>query len=554
VTGRGAVLALLALALVAGPVAGQPQAPFLVGTARVSADPPPPYDGVCIGGYGAFCTRPMTEVRDPLFGRAIAVTGDGGAGDTMVLVLTNAVGLFAAYKPSQGPNGIYDIRQAIAERIPVPADHVVVQSDHSHAAPDTIGIWGGVTAEYMTLMREAAVESAVLAYERRVPATLSVAAVLGPPIESSYSTGVNAVTDDEWRVLFADAVDGSGRIATVVNYAPHATVLGSSNEGGASGDWTSWVDQEAEAMFGGAGFGTVASLGAQDWNKTGDTDEDREADARVRIRDLLAAADDAAEPVTGTTVAVDSVFIREQLAQPVLVANLLPGVPGGPIEEGEVRIDRSIEPPWLTGTIIGTFAGAARVGDVFLALVPGEAFPHIQFHLRDEGGVTGPQAHFMLGATNDFLGYMVESLESYQQALTTGAAFLAGCPENDIRDPVVPDDACSDHWTLMVSPTIGTHVLCTVQDAADRIGFTTGPRADACALLTLLDGASPPAEGAGTDAPPQPQPTSPTATPTRSPNPAPTAPPADPGLPATGGGLAAAAVLTAIAVMTRRRR
>jgi hypothetical protein len=46
----------------------------------------------------------------------------------------------------------------------------------------------------------------------------------------------------------------------------------------------------------------------------------------------------------------------------------------------------------------------------------------------------------------------------------------------------------------MVSPTIGTHVACTIQDAAREIGFGQGRRDDACAPLTALDGVDAPQE------------------------------------------------------------
>ncbi len=115
---------------------------FLVGAAKVSTDPA---EKVCLGGYGdcggADGGRTMTHVKDPMFARAIAF-GDSKGG-SFVLVHTTNVGLFASYKTIAGV-GLYHARQAIAAKTGVPADHVVIQSDHSHAGPDTIGIWGGV--------------------------------------------------------------------------------------------------------------------------------------------------------------------------------------------------------------------------------------------------------------------------------------------------------------------------------------------------------------------------------------------------------------------------
>ncbi|HEX8648244.1 MAG TPA: hypothetical protein VF715_15225, partial [Thermoleophilaceae bacterium] len=57
------------------------------------------------------------------------------------------------------------------------------------------------------------------------------------------------------------------------------------------------------------------------------------------------------------------------------------------------------------------------------------------------------------------------------------------------------DPACPDHWTLMVSPTIGTHVACTIQDAGEALGFEVRTRDPECAALTAADGVGAPPEG-----------------------------------------------------------
>lgn len=467
------------------------KAGFLVGAAAVSHDPPAPYDGtVCIGGYGGQCSRAMREVKDPMFARAVAFTGDRGAGDTAIVITTTSIGLFVAYKPENGGgNGIYDIRQEIAQRIPVPADHIVIQSDHSHAGPDVIGLWGGVPKWYMELQRKAVVDAAVQAYAARQPARLSVASITGPPTKSSYSSGVNAERDDEFRLLVADSKEGE-RLFTLVNYSPHATVLGSDNKTGTSGDWTAWAAQEAEAAYGGFGMGAIGSIGSTDWNKIGKTGADREAEARERLRTLMGSATAALQPVLDSTVGIQSTFIREQLTQPILGLNYVPGVIGL-LGQGELRIDRAITPPWYSGAVVGTYAGALRLGDVFVALAPGEVFPKVNRNLRES--ITA-QDHFFLGAANDFLGYMVDGEDAYLQTLQEGATFLAGCPEEEL---IGGDPACPDHWTLMVSPTIGTHVQCTAQDAAEQLGMTVSKRNSRCGELTALDGVAAPAEAPG---------------------------------------------------------
>ena len=110
--------------------------------------------------------------------------------------------------------------------------------------------------------------------------------------------------------------------------------------------------------------------------------------------------------------------------------------------------------------------------------------------------MSGARTWFHLGSTNDFLGYMVRPIEHYTQPLVEGAGFLLGCPEEEVLATagVAFDPACTDHWTLMVSPTIGTHVSCTIQDAGAALGFPRGRRDSTCAPLTATDGVGAPAE------------------------------------------------------------
>jgi hypothetical protein len=490
---------LAAVAALAGLVAALPgaahakPATFEVGAAKALTNPPAG-ERLCLGGYGS-CPdgegRTMTGIRDDMYARALAVSAQGKG---LILVHTTNIGFFASYKAAGV--GVYHLRQAVARRTGVPADHVVVQADHSHSAPDTIGIWGGVPESWLRSMQAQAVDAAVRAWQARRPARVYAGTADGPGITSSYANEPNLSTDDEFRLLWAVDRRTKARIATLSNYSPHATVLGSDNTG-ASGDWPEWAAQIAEQRFGGTGLGGVGTLGREDFGADESQGLDHaEAQARARLDRMITDATAAgAEVPPAGGVAVRSVFISEPVAQPVLHLNQLPE---GAVDAGgyDISIDRDTRAPWVRGGVLGTYAGAARIGDVFLGMSPGEPFPQIQEYLRDDGGVAGARMYLHLGATNDFLGYMVRPVDHYPQVLTEGAGYLLGCPEEEVlvRTGLPYDEACTDHWTLMVSPTIGTHVACTIQDAAVSLGFGRGPRDGACGPLTALDGVGAPPE------------------------------------------------------------
>jgi hypothetical protein len=496
VTGRLAAAAALAALMLPGAAQARPAPTFEVGAAKALTNPPMG-ERLCLGGYGS-CPdgegRTMTGVRDDMYARALAISAQG---EGLILVHTTNIGFFASYKAAGA--GIYHLRQEVARRTGVPAGSVIVQADHSHSAPDTIGIWGGVPESWLRFLQAQAVEAAVQAWQARRPARVYAGTADGPGITSSYASEPNVSTDDEFRLLWAVDRRTKRRIATLANYSPHATVLGSANTG-ASGDWPEWAAQLAEQRFGGTGLGGVGTLGREDFGADESQGLDHaEAEARARLDRMLTDATAAgAEVPPAGGVGVRSVFITEPIAQPVLHLNLMPE---GAVDAGgyDISIDRDTRAPWLRGGTVGTYAGAARIGDVFLGLSPGEPFPQIQEYLRDDGGVTGARMWFHLGATNDFLGYMVRPVDAYPQVLTEGAGYLIGCPEEEVlvRTGLPYDEACTDHWTLMVSPTIGTHVACTIQDAAAGLGFGRGPRDDGCGPLTALDGVGAPPEANG---------------------------------------------------------
>ncbi len=490
-------------------------APFLVGTAKSNHDPQAP---LCVGGGASFCGRKVDPaatgaIRDTLWARAVAITGSND--QTFILITTTNIGYFLAYKEGEGAgSGIYDMRLRIAEATGVPSTHIVVVSDHSHNGPDTVGIWGGVDADYKAITADAVVDAAIRAYTGRKPAILRAAAINQnenpvpgvPRLDSSYNTApgldpANGNPSNEFRVLVADAADSGERLLTLMNYGPHATVINGVAKDQVSGDWAAWGPQEAEALFGGFGLAAIGSVGSTDWNKVGGEAEEREGEARQRLRLLLSTAQDHLQTVTGDTVQIESVFIRELITQPVLLANYKPRAPtdsaDSPLQHQDIRIDRALTPPFLQGALFGTYVSAIRIGDLFISTFPGEPFGELEYALNGGGGVQGPRQHFLLGAANDFFGYMTFRDETYQQAFATGATWIAGCPEQEyIYDPLGQDydGACSDHWSLMVSPTIGQHIVCTLQNAAEAIGFTAGDQAANCSALTALDGLAPPTE------------------------------------------------------------
>jgi hypothetical protein len=552
-----------------------PKSPFKVGASRVDSTPT---ESLCTGGYGIFCGWYATASRpnaiggqDTLFTRAMVVSRESIATEpeqSVVIITTSAIGVFAAYKDEVTTDGrvlkrsgLYDTRVRLAEALGIPVDRIFIQSDHSHRAPDTIGIWGGVPASFYSRLQQDMLTAAKQAWQQRQPAELYVGAIDGDKIacpaqyfidananlgksklprctvKSLYNFDPNKWVDDEFRVLEARHPDTGARIATFINYSPHATVLDDTGDAVFSGDWTGW----AAAMLdkdGAVGLATVGTLGRTDFKSENDEGDGtvrnlaREKSARARLRyflDSLYHSESAMTVVAGVKpfvrvkgdrIASAEWFIRETVTNPIFFGNYAPfvGIPGrGYPSDTQASIDRAILPPFLSGNLLGTFAGAFRIGDLFFGTAPGEEFPNAQQQLRDAGGVGGAQMHFFLGATNDFLGYMGPA-SSYDQVVAQGATYFF-CPpgefESNGRDVLSPitsplgyeagrlmdEGSCPDHFVLMSSPHIGDHVACSIQKASARIGFTAGELPPQCQLLTATDDVLSPSQSVGAQLP-----------------------------------------------------
>lgn len=441
------------LAFSAGCSDGDPAPSLLVGAAKRDITPTavtaPPDGSVFLGGYGFGPERSSTGVLEPIFVRAFVVSGPQG---TVAFAQNETQGAFATYK--EGPYGLIDVGEAVeaATGGAIPRSHVIVGSDHSHAGPDTTGVWGGLPESYLAFLHDQTVGAIVDAYESREQANLWTGAIDATDlIRSQFDQPPNDVVDGELRVLVATEPSGAARpIAALINYAAHATVMGSGNTL-ISGDWPSIVSDGVERTLGiDTAVVMVADVGRTQPQRDlggGESDEERlrSYGALVEERALLAIAD--LTPVEGVEVTAAQRFLREPYANPLNPIGLLASV-----------ISRSDAAPWLSDETIGTVVSAARVGNVLFAAVPGEGYPAIQLAMQER---VGASQHFFFGLANDQLGYLIAPEEGYPD-------ILAAAPDND-------------NAVFNVSPRIGDHIQCALLAAAEEIGFAVTPDVDRCA-------------------------------------------------------------------------
>jgi hypothetical protein len=464
----------------AAPAAGKPRPPkgkepagYSVGIAQRSINPDT--DGtfagrpVYLGGYGIGGSTPISEGRSAtgILGdgpsvRAFAVADRGG--DVFAIADIETQGWFVAIKDL--PYGLLDMREAVEERTggELDAEHVVIQSDHSHSGADAMGVWGGVPPEYLRYMAQQTEDAIVEAYESMRPGRLYYGTAPGRDLLSNQfgydAAHGNDTMDSDVRVL--QARDKKGRpFATLLNFSAHSTVLGSSNTK-ISGDWPQLANPLLEQRFGGEAMTVVGTLGRTQPGDRGCTDPtatDEDAQNLCKLHDYasrvvdraeLAAA--AAKPLGGDpSVAARSYLIQDVTSSPLLLGLLYGGAPIG------IPLNRAITPPWIAGNVIGTVTASARIGDVLLSSGPGEMYPQIPLKVA----ATVPARGYMTaGLANDQLGYLIAPYESYPEPIRR--SFF-----NEAGDEVSPID--NDNYFFNVSHTMGERVTCSLLRGAGEV-------------------------------------------------------------------------------------
>ncbi len=477
---------VLVLAAQATAAAAKPVQPYLVGAASRSINPDA--DGtfagkpVYLGGYGIGGGSPVFEGRP-----ATGVLGEGLSVDAFavsdrrtpfVIADVESQGWFVAVK--NGPYGLLDMRKEVERRTggALPAENVVIQSNHSHSGPDPLGVWGGVPEEYLAYVTERTVDAIVAAYQSMVPATLYYGTADGRDLLSNQFDydEANKVVDSDVRVL--QARDGKKPLFTLLNFSAHSTVLGSSNTK-ASGDWTQAANPLLEQRFGGRAVTVVATLGRTQPADRGCADPGavtEEAqdlckihDYAARVVERAAQAAASAQPLGGPANVAARSYLVEDAATSALILGL--EYAGGTFG---VPLNRAMTPPWLTGNVLGSVTATARIGDVLLSAGPGEMYPQIAAKVAE---LVPARGHMTAGLAGDQLGYLIAPFEAYPEPVRR--SFF-----NQRGDEVSPID--NDNYFFNVSHTMGERVTCSLLRGAGEtagLGMAYRQGYDRCPLF-----------------------------------------------------------------------
>ena len=432
----------------------------------------------CPSGASAVCLTPR-NARGVMDGPHVAVRASviSNGKRSLAFAQLDTQGMFAAYKANTvtgaaRPYGIDDVRSAVARKTGggLAFADITISGDHSHAGQDLIGVWGFVPDDYLAFVKAQAVKALMTAFANRQPATISEGAVQTPgPCDPNRIlndqfdciAAPNNVMDSELRTMQARASSDGHVIATIVNFAAHATVMGGGNNL-LSPDWPGVVAQKVQDKYGGVGLTVVSDVGRSQPNRGDCTAADktsgqylidaRQPDDSCRLAKysslVLGFVDQSVanqSPLTQGTVDGQELFIHDPASNlGILALNYGGQLVGAPVA-------RASGPPYAIGNVIGTWVGVYRVGDIVITTNPGEAYPNIRQQFM--AAIPGARRYWTTGLSNDQLGYLVAPFPSaYPQVIIKGAQG-------------------NDNILFNVSQTIGDHVMCTQVKGAVAMGL-----------------------------------------------------------------------------------
>ncbi|HOW69497.1 MAG TPA: neutral/alkaline non-lysosomal ceramidase N-terminal domain-containing protein [Phycisphaerae bacterium] len=409
-------------------------------TPKVAPDAPP----VWLAGYGP--GRQAEAVHDDIYARATVIS-DGKY--TVAIVACDLIGLFR--------EDVLRIRKDVDQlQLKPPIDYVLVSSTHTHAGPDTVGLWGpigrtGVNAEHLKQVRAACVEVTRHAHAAMRPATLRIAhADVNEMAQLIGDSRQPIVIDSQLTVV--QAKDETGRvIVTWVNMPCHPEVLGSRNKQ-LSSDFPSTERKHLEEKFGGTAIhntGTVGGLLAPREPKTHPitnqpipTEPIEQMMAYGRLigtiaERALAKSVPLAGPIRADAkelliplwnpmyrLGAQMSILRRQVFDEKGERTSIPATAPAPATPDAASADAPRTAPTGPEFFLKTEVARLTIGDLEIAAIPGEIYPELTLGKiqapQDPGadfqgapqepsvfGLMRGQHRMLVGLANDEIGYIL---------------------------------------------------------------------------------------------------------------------------------------------------
>ena len=401
---------------------------------------------VYLAGFGH--NRVASGVHDDLFVRCLVL---GVAKQTLVICSADLIGLFY--------DDVLTIRRKFQQKAHA-ASFLIVASTHTHAGPDTLGLYGpkplqtGIDRKYLDWVDERIATTATDAVRAMQPARLELGRDDHPLLALLQGVDRPPTVKDPFLFVLRLVARSTGQtIATLVNWSDHPEILGRKNTE-ITADYPHWVRVYLEKQLGGVALflsgsiGKVSPLGDQVAlldPETGKTTEDgtwRKAELLgTEIGRLAERARKSAVQVNVDLLSIKTDIVFVPMHNSLFRAAEAAGVFAGrkplytngkldpAIEKHDLpnvgRVDYSIGNDIQTEVdYIQLRSGGATVAEI--VTIPGEIYPElVNGGMERYAGADYPNApfepvlreqlkttyQFIFGLGNDEIGYLIPKAE-----------------------------------------------------------------------------------------------------------------------------------------------
>lgn len=310
-----------------------------------------------------------------------------------------------------GSGTVDDIRQALSDFCgEVGCVSVNVYATHTHAGIDTLGLWGkvaidGKNTDYMENLITAAVDAAKLAYEDRTIGELYYGST--EPKDILHDSREPIEYDPMLHQIRFKSNDASANGIRLLSYAAHAESLRGDNTL-LSADFPGALADEIKRSTGDDVMYMPAAIGGLIMTKElvepFDAVENMRKTAELLATSVLSIKD---EEKLDPSLSISSMEIDLPLDNTYFFFGKFLGILNNEISSGESE----------TGYMLQSELGVLKLGNVALALIPGEIFPELVSGngLGDEDPESlesiakrcGIEKLLIVGLCNDEIGYIV---------------------------------------------------------------------------------------------------------------------------------------------------
>ena len=374
------------------------------GVGKANITPPV---GTPLAGYGARRGAPSTGVHDPTEARALII--DNGV-EKIAFVSVDHLGF---------DHGMVErIRVIASEATHILPDHIFVMSSHTHSGGgsfmEMLPLLANVLAgkfdpKVRSLYEEKTADGIIAANKTMKPVRVAFGSGEARGISRFRSTWPpDGPVDPEVGVIRIDSIATGKPMAVLMNFAAHPTVLGPENMtysadfvGYARGTLERMIGGDVMAVFANGAQGTIAPrafLGADAWQRA------------ENVGAILAAEVFKVTMMIKPQDSVDIKLVREPLTLKLVPTPAFPaGMTYPPSYDSEINAI----------SFDNRFAFVA---------IPGELGSILNFQVKERGKLLGFEKTFLLGLTNDALGYIITEDEyrhkTYESSISLfGATF-----------------------------------------------------------------------------------------------------------------------------------